>query len=91
MNDSTLEFSRNKASLKPRDDKEDSSQSPSERRSRNSSRNARDRRDTDKSHDSDSNMSNSQDILPVQNGPGMTASGVWSSMMGMTFFKIAGS
>lgn len=82
MNDSPLEFNRNKSCSKSGDDKDDSSQSPSDRRSRNSSRNARDRRDTDKSHDSDSNMSNSQDMLPVQNGPGLAAPSMWSSMMG---------
>lgn len=82
MNDSPLEFNRNKSCSKSGDDKDDSSQSPPDKRSRNSSRNTRDRRDTDKSHDSDSNMSNSQDMLPAQNGPGLAAPSMWSSMMG---------
>lgn len=80
MNDSPLEFNRNKTG----DEKDDSSQSPSERRSRNSSRNARDRRDTEKSHDSDSNMSNSQEIVSIQNGPNITAPNIWNNMMGKT-------
>lgn len=78
MNDSPLEFNRNKLG----DDKDDSSQSPSDKRSRGSSRNARDRKDTEKSHDSDSNMSSSQDMVSVQNGPGLTASNMWGGMMG---------
>lgn len=82
MNDSPLEFNRNKSGSRSGDDKDDSSQSPSDRRSRGSSHNARDRRDTEKSHDSDSNMSSSQDMTPVQNGPGLPTPNMWGSMMG---------
>lgn len=81
MNDSPLEFNKSKHSSRGADDRDESSQSPSDRRSRGSSRNARDRRDTDRSYDSDSNMSNSQDLLPIQNGPGITTPNVWGSVM----------
>lgn len=81
MNDSPLEFNRSKSSSKSVDDKDDSSQSPSDGRSRGSSRNARDRRDTEKSHDSDSNMSSSQDMVSVQNGPGIASPNMWGGMM----------
>lgn len=82
MNDSPLEFNRNKTGSKSSEDKDDSSQSPSDRRSWSTSRTVRDRKDTEKSHDSDSNMSSSQEMLPVQNGPGLTASNMWGNMMG---------
>lgn len=82
MNDSPLDFNKSKHSSRCADDRDESSQSPPERRSRGSSRNARDRRDTERSHDSDSNMSSSQDILPIQSGPGLTTPNVWGGMMG---------
>lgn len=86
MNDSPLEFNRSKLVSKPGDDKDDSSQSPSEKRSRSNSQNTRNRKDTEKSYDSDSNMSGSQDMVSIQNGPGLTTSNMWNSMMGELLF-----
>lgn len=81
ISDVTLEFSKNKS--RPMEDHDESSQSPSERKSRTSSRNARNRRDTDKSFDSDSNVS--QDVVPISNGPGIGAPNMWGGVMGMGF------
>lgn len=79
MNNSPLEFNKNKS--RTMDDKDETSQSLSDKRSRGSSRN-KDRRDTDKSLDSDSSMSNSQDVIPLQNSSSIGPPAVWGGMMG---------
>ncbi|CAG9860601.1 unnamed protein product [Phyllotreta striolata] len=84
MNDSPLEFSKNKSS-RSADDKDESSQSPTDRRSRTSSRNRERKDNSDKSADSDSNIS-SQDVVPLQqNGPGIGPPNMWSGLMGMGY------
>lgn len=79
MNDRPLEFNRAKIMSKSSlEDKDDTAQSPPEKK--DFRKRSRDRRDTDKSRDdSDSNMSNSQDVIPVAN------STIWGGMMGMQF------
>ncbi|KAK4872811.1 hypothetical protein RN001_014840 [Aquatica leii] len=89
LNDSPLEFnvSKNKSTSRCSDDKDDSSQSPSDKRERRSrsDRRERDRRDTDKAKDdSDSNLSNSQDVVALQNGPSLGPN-MWSGMMNMGY------
>lgn len=65
-------------------EKDDSSQSPSDKRDRRRN-DKRDRRDTEKARDdSDSNLSNSQDILPLQNGPTIPPN-MWGGMMGVGY------
>lgn len=69
------------------DDKDDSSRSPvvDKREKRRSEKRERDRRESDKTRDdSDSNMSNpTPDVVPLQNGPGLTAApNMWGGMMG---------
>ncbi|CAG9827775.1 unnamed protein product [Diabrotica balteata] len=81
MNDTPLKFSKNKPRLN--DDKDESSQSPPDKRSRAGSRNSRDRRDTDKSVDSDSNVS-SQDVNRT-NAPGIAPPNMWGGLMGMSY------
>ncbi|KAK5640045.1 hypothetical protein RI129_010856 [Pyrocoelia pectoralis] len=88
INDNPLEFNlnKNKPTSRP-DDKDDSSQSPSDKRERRSrsERRERDRRDTDKGKDdSDSNLSNSQDVVSLQNGPTIGPN-MWSGMMNMGY------
>nr|CAH7769268.1 unnamed protein product [Callosobruchus chinensis] len=64
------------------DDREDRLRSPPlfERRPNQMFRGNRDRRDTERSHDSDSNMSGTnQDVIPLQNGPGIGPPNVWSN------------
>lgn len=92
LNDSPLEFNVNKTKssmIRSTDDKDDSSLSPSDKRDRRRvDRRDRDRRDNDKARDeSDSNMSNSQDVLPIQNGPGMGPN-MWGGMMGEFYIKV---
>ncbi|KAJ8959499.1 hypothetical protein NQ318_022196 [Aromia moschata] len=78
MNDSPLEFNKNKSAARSSEDKDDASQSPSDKRPRNNARTSRDRRDTDKSHDSDSNLSSTQEVVPIQNGPGLGPPNMWA-------------
>lgn len=78
MNDSPLEFNKNRTTPRATEDKDEASQSPPDKRSRGNSRNIRDRRDTEKSHDSDSNLSGTQDVIPIQNGPGIGTSNMWA-------------
>lgn len=84
-------MNKNKPSVsKPTEDKDDLSQSPpSKRDRRQSERRERDRRESDKGRDdSDSNLSNpQQDVVPIQNGPGL-APNMWGSMMG-TFVALS--
>ncbi|KAJ8919902.1 hypothetical protein NQ315_006431 [Exocentrus adspersus] len=84
MNDSPLEFNKNRTTPRTSEDKDDASQSPSEKRSRGNSRSSRDRRDTEKSHDSDSNLSGTQDVIPIQNGPGIGTSNMWAQPICVT-------
>lgn len=77
------------------EDKDDSSQSPSSSSSdkretrRRSDSSKRDRRDNEKIRDdSDTNLSNSQDIMPIpQNGPppGLSTTNMWGGMMGVGY------
>ncbi|XP_018577182.1 ecto-NOX disulfide-thiol exchanger 2 [Anoplophora glabripennis] len=78
MNDSPLEFNKNRTTPRTTEDKDEASQSPSDKRTRGNNRNVRDRRDTEKSHDSDSNLSGTQDVIPIQNGPGIGTSNMWA-------------
>lgn len=86
MNDSPLEFKVNKnnpSTSRSMDDKDDSSQSPpnDKRDRRRSDRRERERRDTDKNRDdSDSNMSNPQENISLQNGPSGIGPNMWMSM-----------
>jgi hypothetical protein len=89
LNDSPLEFNMNKnktAMPRSADDKDDSSLSPTDKRDRRRvERRDRDRRDTEKSRDdSDSNMSSSQDVIPIQNGSSLGPN-MWGGMMGMGY------
>ena len=86
LNDSPLEFNMNKNKTpmaRSGDDKDDASLSPTDKRDRRrGDRRDRDRRDTEKSRDdSDSNMSSSQDVIPIQNGSGLGPN-MWGGMMG---------
>ncbi|KAJ3660322.1 hypothetical protein Zmor_004774 [Zophobas morio] len=89
LNDSPLEFNMNKNKTpmaRSGDDKDDASLSPTDKRDRRRvDRRDRDRRDTEKSRDdSDSNMSSSQDVIPIQNGSGLGPN-MWGGMMGMGY------
>nr|XP_023020478.1 ecto-NOX disulfide-thiol exchanger 1-like [Leptinotarsa decemlineata] len=83
LNDAPLEFT--KRNTKSADDKDDSSQSPSDKRSRSTGKSSRDRRDTEKSYDSDSNMSSSQDVISIASGPSLGGPNMWGGMMGMGY------
>lgn len=64
------------------DDREDSSSSPTEKRETRRRRDSNRRENVEKSRDdSDSNLSNPQDVIPIQNG-GNLGPNMWSSMMG---------
>lgn len=89
INDTPLEFNinKNKAMVRTSEDKDESSQSPPEKRERRSrsDRRDRDRRDIEKGKDdSDSNLSNSQDVVSLQNGPNLGPN-MWSGMMNMGY------
>lgn len=91
MNDNPLEFNSNNANpstSRNSDDKDESSQSPPQKgrkerwleRSR-----TKERRDTDKSRDdSDSNLSNTPDVIPLQNGTTIPPN-MWGGVMGMGY------
>lgn len=79
LNERPLEYTRAKIMSKSSlEDKDDTAQSPPEKK--DFRKRSRDRRDTDKSRDdSDSNMSNSQDVIPLAN------STLWGGMMGLNY------
>lgn len=88
MNNNPVEFNMNKnnkaATARNVEDKDEASQSPPDKRERRRGE-KRDRRDQEKPRDdSDSNLSNPQDVLPLQNGPGL-ATNMWGSMMGVSY------
>ncbi|CAH1178934.1 unnamed protein product [Phaedon cochleariae] len=82
MKDTPLEYSKNRFS---RDDRDNSSRSPSDKKYRGSGRSSRDRHDTEKSCDSDSNISNTQEVMQIPNGPALGPSSLWGGMMGMGY------
>lgn len=87
INDNPLEFNINKnkpSASRLLEDKDDSSQSPPEKRERRKSeRRDRERRDPEKTRDdSDSNLSNPQEVIPLQNGPTSLTPNMWGGMMG---------
>ncbi|KAI4470716.1 ecto-nox disulfide-thiol exchanger [Holotrichia oblita] len=89
MNDSPVDFNKsNPSSSRNFDDKDDSSQSPLQKgrkerrieRSRN-----KERKEADKGRDdSDSNLSNTPDVIPIQNGTALPPN-MWGSVMGMGY------
>lgn len=81
-------MTKNKPMSRSSDDKDDCSQSPSDKRERRSrsDRRERDRRDTDKGKDdSDSNLSNPQEVVSIQNGPAGLGPNMWGGMMNMGY------
>lgn len=89
INDSPVDFNKsNPSSSRNFDDKDDSSQSPLQkgRKERRMERTRnKERKETDKGRDdSDSNLSNTPDVIPIQNGTSLPPN-MWGSVMGMGY------